>query len=372
MQPAEYKASFRSKLRALKKRVGTEPAVAEAQSETALQEISPATKFTENRLLPVRSTGLKVLENFERSQFLWTLALASLPVDCLIVLSGLQIALPPQTQMNLQIAALALLVISAAFLLREPLITALDKLQSFQYSITKLSIKHSKIIFLVIAAATAFEIILRFGRFGVLALAAAAFVSFKAVRAIRANFKDQKQKFEAFERDKLLLVEKMDRQLFLISLLPIFTARLASLAAALVALPSHDIYVWLPFGAVSLVLLFTFMPQREDFIVRCSRCSRWTSRSLQGKGQCPICAREEFQIKEHGVTNDLLERKKENKSGYAARLRSLSQSLTRAKTDSFNDGLAPGSSMSKMMARSKSYDMASGLSGKFLPRISKG
>ena len=259
----------------------------------------------------------------------WKLLLVSLPLDLLVVSIDIRILISPSLLAFLGIAALTGLVLSAGFLSRDSIFDSFDKLQELQQRSMRLSIKHSRSIFIAVIALVSLEIILHFGSFGLVALVPGAFLAVRASRAIQKSFREQRTRFLAFERDQVLLLAAQNKRLLVISLFPLISARVASLCAAIEVLAtSQYLSAWLPYGAVTLILLCTLMPKEEDFIARCGRCSRWTSRALKSKGCCPVCTREEFQVKENIVAAP--HQFAEPEKSHAARLKALIQFLTRA------------------------------------------
>lgn len=253
-------------------------------------------KFTENRTLPVRFGKRGALEYFEQAQLFWKVALASLPLDALLATLRLDLHLPAKTLANLQFASYGLLVAASLFLFRESVTTAIEKLHDFRRFVLNLKLYQSRLILLGIGLVIAVELAYRFGNFGWVAFAAAALIALRAARSVSKTFKKQHERYRALEQDKTLLLDALNAQLFVLSIFPIVTARLAALVSAIVALAtSQSLGDWLPVGMTSLVLLLAVMPQEEDFIARCPRCSRWTSRALKQRGYCPVCAREQFQ-----------------------------------------------------------------------------
>lgn len=291
---------------------------------------STAPRFTENRKLPVRTTERSAIELYDNTKLIWKLLLVSLPIDLLVVSLELRIALSPSLLSFLELASLAGLSIAALFLLRDSMIDGLDKLEAFQHRAMKFSIAHSKAIFFVIAAVTTVEIIFHVGGFGIIAIIPASILALRASRAIKKSLGEHHERFLAFERDQVLLLNSLNKRLFTLSITPLVFARVASLCAAVAVLAtSHSIGAWLPYGGAALVLLCTFFPQEEDFVIRCRKCSRWTSRALKSKGYCPVCSREEFQLKEMPEQAAAVAANKKTSSSQVGRLKALNQFFTR-------------------------------------------
>lgn len=303
---------------------------------------------------------------------IWKFLLISLPIDLMVVSLDLRVTFSPQLLGFLELAAILGLITSAAFLLRDSIIDSLDSLESIQQRAMRFTIKHSDIIFLVVAALTTLEIIFHAGVFGAIALIPGIIIAVRASRAIKKSLGEHTERFLALERDQVLLLNVLNKRLLTLSLVPIAAARAASFCAALgVLATTRDVSNWLPYGVAALVLLLTFLPQEEDFLIRCQKCSRWTSRALKSRGYCPVCSREEFQVKDGTDRKD--ENSQKERKSYAARLKDLKKRLRRETTSEIEGASAPTAppSASTATGRSKSYEIAKGLSAKFFPRINK-
>ncbi len=259
---------------------------------------APQQRYAENRLLPVRMGTRGPLSYFEQSQTISRSLIASLPFDIILASLVVPASFPPHLIEFMRTASLGLLVIAAMFIFRERILDGTDKLRKLQHYLSSLGTKHSKAVIGIIIAITLAELAVRLGNIGVFAVLAGLVVAYRAYKALDRTLAEQQLKLEALERDRTLLLDNLNRQIFLFSLMPLGCARTASLLAALVVLSTtHNTLDWLPYGASALVLLVALFPEQEDFLIRCKRCSRWTSRALKTYGFCPICSREEFQIK---------------------------------------------------------------------------
>lgn len=326
--------------------------------KSTTMSVPEAHKYTENRTLPIRFGTRGPLSYFEQAETLSRTLLASLPFDMLLASVVVPVRFPPHLLAFMTTAAAALLCLSTIFFLREQLIDGFERLRSYQHRISSSGLKHSKFAIAALILLIILETSIRLGKFGLIALMAGAFVAYRAYQSLRETFSAQRARLEQIERDRTLLLDTMNRQIFLFSVIPVGCARMASLLAALTAFATtHDLLWWAPFGAASLVLMLSHYPQQEHFLIQCKRCSRWTSRALKSYGYCPVCSREEFQVKDTGAQSVPKER---------------SQERTLPVKTSKKGAEPSGPAGSTTKPRSRSYDIAKGLAGKFFPRTKRG
>lgn len=341
-------------------RVGKKRTAHPSKTEASKHAEAAPVRLIENRALPVRFTQRSIIEYFADAEQVWRVLLVSIPFDLLLLSAQAPGLVGEKLVAVLQIAAPALLCVSALFLFRTSLWNALQLLLDLQRNVARLSTRHSTLALLGVLLLIGVELVLKFGRYGFIALVAVGFVLIRAALALRKTFEEQRQRYQAIERDSVLALEISNRQLFLFSVIPLFAARIATLAVALASMShEHSLALWAPYAAAAVVLLFAFCPQQEDFIITCRRCARWTSKALERKGCCPVCAREEFQVRE--TTGDQDSRDKE---------RNQLRTLPTTASKSGSAGLSASTSTTAVL--SKSYEIARGLSAKFLPRTSKG
>ncbi|MBX7144506.1 MAG: hypothetical protein K1X79_08665 [Oligoflexia bacterium] len=257
------------------------------------------TRFTEHRELPIRTTSVSVLYYFERSQSIWHWLLVSFAIDLVLLCSQIAIPFTEHALERLHYSGLALLIIGSLGLLREPIIDRLDWVRTRYDDITSKTQRYSWIGALIAVAAALFEIVLRFGSVGILVIVACLLVGIRSFYSAQKTLREHMALRQQRRNDRVLLLDDLNRQLFLASIVPMACVRASSLLLILQTQAVADstdqglIYI----GAAILVFL-ALLPQREHFVCSCPRCARWTSRALKHLGYCPVCTREKFQVNE--------------------------------------------------------------------------
>ena len=264
-------------------------------------EISKATKIVENRALPVRRVGRSSLLYLEQAQRLWRIAIISLPVDALILLT-----LPPYLIANETIGGLRTLslVCGALGLLGlcgDSLFRALELLWGTRRSVSDFRRRHGTALVVVFTVLIGIEVILHFGQFGWIVLGILAVIGIRAFRELSRLLEESQAREAAIDRDRLILLEQRNTQVFGLNVAPILAARLygffGAVCASQVSSGGEKWGSYLTVFVVTCAGLLALAPEPHQFIDRCPRCSRRGSRVLRSLGGCPACLREEFQIK---------------------------------------------------------------------------
>jgi len=76
----------------------------------------------------------------------------------------------------------------------------------------------------------------------------------------------------------------------LINITPILASRGISLLAVIhISINNQNPLLYLVFALSTLIFLFNFKPQREEFMIPCKSCAAWTSKAFEQSGTCPKC-----------------------------------------------------------------------------------
>jgi hypothetical protein len=149
----------------------------------------------------------------------------------------------------------------------------------------------------LILLVSGFELFTNMGQFGIYVLLGALIVGIRSFYVARRSLNEQQQKRAAIQRDKTLLIDVLNQELFLTNIIPILAARISGLGFSLMAMHNNVPTSSLFEVATSTLLFFVLSPKPDDFVAHCQRCARWTSKRLALYGYCPHCGREQFQIK---------------------------------------------------------------------------
>lgn len=259
-------------------------------------------RFIENYTLPVRRVSRPSGFYLSRAQRWWRAATVSLPLDALVVMF-LPASFPPGPAMEslfrLQMVCLAA---AALGLFRENIFELLERIWLGRTTIAEYRKRYGPYVIAAFVALSLVELYIQLGSFGWIVVVIIIAASLRSIGEIRRTLAASRERDSAFKRDRLLLLEERNLQVFLLAAAPILGARLFGLTGAVLAaaeaLPERRFEGYLTAALPALVLLLSLYPHREHFIARCPRCARAGSRVLASLGGCPACAREEFQIKD--------------------------------------------------------------------------
>lgn len=256
-------------------------------------------KIVENHALPIRRVSRPSALYFQRAERWWHIAAISLPVDALILLL-IPSGTIPISSVDLTDGFALLGILAIAGLFRDSTLRILEKLWSTRGKLADFRHRHGKTLIIVFTLLAAFEAILHFGQFGWIVIAAVAFVSYRAFGELSRLLRESRSREEQIDRDRLLLLEQRNLQVFYLVITPILAARLyvgiAAVAASQQPLTADRWLEYLTVFAIGLVSLLALRPELETFVTRCPRCARPGSRVLASLGGCPACARESFQV----------------------------------------------------------------------------
>lgn len=260
-----------------------------------------AGRFREHRELPIRSTSVSVLYHFHRALSIWQWLLLSFVIDVCLLSSVIPFPLSERSIERLHYTGLALLIIGALGLIREPVLDRLDWVRTRYDRLTAKTQKYSWIGALVAVAAALFEIVIRFGSIGVIVVLACLLVGLRSFFIAKKTLNEHMRQRQAKLNDRVLLLDDLNQQLFLTSIVPFISVRAGSLFLSLQAQAQGLSFLdGIVYCGAALLLFLALMPQREDFVCACPRCARWTSRALKHLGYCPVCTRQEFQANDAG------------------------------------------------------------------------
>jgi hypothetical protein len=236
----------------------------------------------------------------KRAVLLWRICLLTLPLDLVLLPASLRID-PTFWQGSTAILTL----VTLGFIARDKLLDLAAQIRSALDKFRKTSRRYSWIAVALFFACAMAEMALKLhahpflssGLLPVLlAVLAFAVVAFQAVRAIRKQIKENSEHVTRLVTDRIYWVEHVNFQIFVLSIIPIISARLVSITN-IFALQGDRLAAWrvIPFGVLALLLLIAAHPSREHFVIQCKRCGFWTSRALKGLLFCPKCNTQAFQ-----------------------------------------------------------------------------
>lgn len=263
-------------------------------AEKATEE---ASRFSENRHLPLRAAVRPVFYYFYKARVIWNSLAIAFVLD-LLLLGGYGDLPFSQTSLDkLYLLSYLSLAIAVLGLFRDKILHSLHSARFHYDNLVKRTQSYSLLGIGLILLVSSFELITHMGQFGVYVLLGVIVVAIRSFTFARKSLSEQKQKRAAIQRDKTLLIDLLNQELFITNTLPFVAARLSGLGFSLIAmhnnLPSSSIVE----VATSALLFFVLLPKPDDFVANCQRCARWTSKRLALYGYCPYCGREQFQIK---------------------------------------------------------------------------
>ncbi|NLF25613.1 MAG: hypothetical protein GX589_08175 [Deltaproteobacteria bacterium] len=224
---------------------------------------------------------------YKLSRLIWDIAMLSLPLDALLLFSADKLRYVPISSESLSLFMAAVLLLTLVFSATEFWLEALYKLKRLREEYPNF---RRVLVWSGVALATAMLLIelyatLRRGTVEriaaiLLAYAGAAWGLFSASVQPATNQDGAAAKAVSGEEE-----------VFYLSLVMIFLGRLVSCLGALYAVRSGAGWSIYFLGLLAaLLLLFVFLPQRENFISSCKGCAKWTSRAWQSSGFCLACS----------------------------------------------------------------------------------
>ena len=245
-------------------------------------------------LIPFRPPRYTSLYLHHRAQQLWRILFYTLPLDTLLLLIPGQV---PGNALDVPIIIAALIALMLT--VREWVFSLLQRGREFRDTWIKPYVAIGAVL---IAGLSVFEVLFRAHKAGAQAIVVALIVALPTIIAVRRMIRETNARNKSFEQDRVLWVNQINIQNFIIAVLPMAAARAVSILGVLRCLSSDNPWLWyaLPLS-FSLVLLIASYPAREHFVVTCSNCGQWTTRALKGLGFCPSCAVEKFEVLDEGT-----------------------------------------------------------------------
>ncbi len=268
--------------------------LAEPVNENLSQEQAASDQKTVGVFRPIRFTSFHY---FERANLIYTFLLFSLPLDSLIVFWQFDLNTEIANMFNM--ATIPLLLLALLFLAKNRVFNALTGLSNFQ---RRLSFENKTYAWILGGIIVLLSVVKFAGSFERLSMVSIIFFFCVLIGAGTATYKAIIDKFNFDLRlslDRVLWVEHMNRQIFALSVVPLFLIRLFSLFGALkVSALDLGIVNYISYLITSALLMCLLAPEQYQFQMPCKKCSMLTSRALQQLEGCPACAREIFELRE--------------------------------------------------------------------------
>jgi hypothetical protein len=232
----------------------------------------------------------------EQAFRIWKGMLYTIPVDALI----LDLTLPAagiDTLYMLDLGLIGLMVLSLLLSFKSFVFAARAGILQVQNRVSTLDERLGRLlIYGVIGILVLLEVLGRLSRFNLLSIVVALLIGLSTGSTFYHGLIERRQYDKRVKRDRLLWLANSNRQIFLLVIVPLIPARAVCLLGAVRVMLAHEGLIdFLPFAAASAGLLIALSPQREHFLINCSRCQSWASRALASEGHCTLCARDRYQ-----------------------------------------------------------------------------
>ncbi len=236
-----------------------------------------------------RLESLSGIFYLRRSLRIWQLVLWSFIADLLFfaVLSELK----PTSLGAFPLAGtlITAVLVAAIATMRGSVVHFSDALRAAQFKLAK-----SKAILPLLIAVTIIplaELIIKLNDLGTSSMIALVVITVGAIFSISRQTRQRRQQDDAFERDAVSRIEELNKQNFVICLVPIACARLVGLVGVLNASISDSPFLmFVLYEVLALVLFANLRPITDQFLTRCNRCACWASRPFKHYHCCPSCS----------------------------------------------------------------------------------
>jgi len=249
--------------------------------------------------LEVKSAALR---SYNSALLVWRYVLGSLALDLMIFSFGISSFLfadlsQEQATTNFKImlllALLGILAIS-----KDRLIDALGTFRKARFKTAGFLQRYSVPVMILIALIILTDSLFRIDAFNLVSILVSLIIAVGAAVSIYHSFKESNASSLELSKNRLLLMQQINQQIYLLHIIPMFLTRGISLLAALTFIPGDGQAHMFALGfTASLVLLLALMPQQEQFVTTCRSCTSWISRALKEFDSCPLCAYADFKEK---------------------------------------------------------------------------
>ena len=240
----------------------------------------------------VRFVKYTSLFYFKRASIIWYVAFCTLPLDVALTFLNVQI----QTLLFIRIAWITTAV-TILFMSREYVLEIFTLVRERQSKLNNTWRKFSWIGVIVVVAVSLIDVGLKVGFAGVVPVVAILVVVFKAFLSVRKTISESERRQDKLQKDRIYWVEQTNKNIFILSVIPMLSARLIGIFAAIGCSSSTDALIdYSLYGVLTLFCLVGLRPTREHFMIQCARCGFWTSRALKKLRYCPKCNFAAFQM----------------------------------------------------------------------------
>ncbi|MCB9029935.1 MAG: hypothetical protein H6619_02710 [Deltaproteobacteria bacterium] len=263
-------------------------------------------KTTSNHLLPIRAVKHKSSDSIRAATHIWNYLFLSLPLDvALFYLLKNYFDVTFINAKGCEYIFIMLLIVAGIFASFKNYTLTYLMLKNLQRKF--INIKNSKYYLPAALLLAMLPILHLFVQalslknlgmilLGVIVVSTGMYGNYKQVK------QDQKKHLNQ-NSDKVNWLEQINREIYIISLIPIVASRLISLIGVAIVLSTQSNSAqYAVYLTTAILLLYYFRPRTELYVMHCKRCSVWTSIALYYEGFCPVCMREEFTVKEKDLT----------------------------------------------------------------------
>jgi len=237
----------------------------------------------------LRSELLSGIHFLRRSLDIWQLILWSFVLD--IVVFAILSELKPDglRSFPLNQTLIAAIAVAAFGTLRGSVITFSDLVRT-----TQMKLSGSKKVLpwlIVITLVPVVEFLIKLSEKGITSSIIFLLVPVVAAFSMFRQVQQRRQQETSYDQDAVLRIEELNKQNFVIAIVPMVCARLAGFVGTLIAVISdNQISMFVMYQALGLVLLANLRPITEQFLIRCVRCAGWASRPFKHYHCCPACS----------------------------------------------------------------------------------
>jgi len=247
--------------------------------------------------LDIKKAGLN---SYQSALLIWRYVFVSLPLDILIALYALSSLLMPgftgEYTENLSRIILLLALIGILAIGKERLIDTMGSLRRARMKTAGVLQRYSLPVIILLALVILAESLFRIDTLNLVSIVVSIAIAIGAAISVYHTFQESSASNTELANDRLLFMERINKQILLLHVIPIFSTRAISLIAALIYLPTEGQgHMFILAFLASAALLLALMPQQEQFISTCKTCTFWIPRALREFDNCPLCASSEFQ-----------------------------------------------------------------------------
>jgi hypothetical protein len=236
-----------------------------------------------------RRESLSGIYYLRKSLHIWQLVLWSFALDILLFAVLSEVNATSMLALPINETLIGAIIVAVLGTMRGSVVSFSDTLRAAQFKFAKSKVALPLLIAIVLIPLG--ELVIKLGDIGASSMLILAAIIAAAGFSIYRQINLRREQNAQFERDAVSRIEELNKQNFVIALVPIVCARIVGLTGVFAALISENpILMFVLYETLAIVMYANLRPITDQFLIRCNRCASWASRPFKHYHCCPSCS----------------------------------------------------------------------------------